>query len=34
MTNDPATYVISLVGTDASTWLSIFAASNVDGVAA
>ncbi len=34
MTNDPATCVTSLVVIDASTWLSIFAASNVDGVAA
>jgi hypothetical protein len=34
MTNDPATCVTSLGGIDVSTWLSIFAASNVDGVAA
>jgi hypothetical protein len=34
MTNGPATCVTSLVGIDASTSLSIFAASNVDGVAA
>jgi hypothetical protein len=34
MTNGPAMCVTWLVGIDASTWLSIFAASIVDGVAA